>query len=630
MEVGSRIILDWGLPAELYSNQRVQVFMDERGMPASKAIRDVDTSGQEWGSDYLVDLISAYGFEYVSFNPGASFRGIEESLVNYGENVDPSIIQTQNESLAVAVAHGYAKATGEPALCCLHDTVGTLNGAMALYNAYVDHVPVVVLGGNGPLRKTRRRPWIDWIHTNIDQASFIRDFVKWDDQPLHSDGVADTLLRGVRISETIPKGPVYLTIDHALQENRLEKPLPMPDFSQYEPPTRMAPDPGAISAAADHLVSAELPVILVDRVGESREAVAALVELADALGAAVVDTYGYFPHRYNFPNTHPMDLTGTDVIAESDVVVAIEVVSVDVKTTNVDRVTHEVERNLPRDAVFIEIGADDLEASSITHDYCELQPSELAILADPSLAVPALRDAVENRLASNPASRRIAAERSETLAVRHDERRESWRETAAEAAEESPIAPSYLAAELWEVIQDDAWVLVNGTLSGWSHRLWDIDEFDSFVGGMSGGGGVGYGIGAAIGAALAYESSDRVPINLQSDGDLMQFLAGLWSVAHHDVGLFTVVHNNGCLYNSTRHRMDLAEARGRDSSFERALIGTSVADPTPDYAALAEAQGVWSYGPVEDPLELRETLQAAWADALAGRPVLVDVVSQPR
>lgn len=172
-------------------------------------------------------------------------------------------------------------------------------------------------------------------------------------------------------------------------------------------------------------------------------------------------------------------------------------------------------------------------------------------------------------------------------------------------------------------------MIVAGTLSGWSHRLWEIDEFDQYVGGMSGG-GVGYGIGAAIGGALAYTETARIPINLQSDGDLMQFLSGLWTVAHHDVSLFTVVHNNRCLYNSTRHRMDLAESRGRDASFERALIGTGLIDPIPDYAAAAEALGVSGYGPVEEPGDLGPALRAAWDEAKAGNAVLVDVVSQPR
>lgn len=600
--------------------------------PRRLSRRDVDVDGQAWGSDAIVDLLSAYGHEFVSFNPGASFRGVEESLVNYGGNEAPATIQVQNEGLSVAIAHGYAKATGEPAVCLLHDTVGTLNGAMAIYNAYVDGVPLVILGGNGPLRKSERRPWIDWIHSNLDQAGLVRSVLKWDDEPAHADGLVDSLIRAHRIADTVPKGPTYVTLDHDVQECGLDEPIAIPDFAAYEPPTRLAPDPDAIAAAADRLVAAETPVILVDGVGDSRRAVTALADLADELGAAVVDSYGHLPHRFNVAATHPMNLTGTDVVAEADVALALDVWSVDLKTSSVDRATHAFERHLPDDADLIEIGTGDLEASSTTHDYCELRATELSILADTHLAVPALRDAVTERLDADPAARDRVADRREDFEARHETQRAAWRETAAEAADETPIAPAHLAAVLWDVIADagDDWTIVAGTLGGWPHRLWPIDEFDQYVGGMSGGGGVGYGIGAAIGGALAYRGSGRVPINLQADGDLMQFLSGLWTIAHYDLPLFTVVHNNGCLYNSTQHRMALAGSRGRDDSFERALVGTSVSDPTPDYASIAEGMGVAGFGPVEDPAALPAVLQRAWSRAAAGEAVLVDVVCQPR
>ena len=604
--------------------------MTTDGKPRNRSQRSVDIAGQEWGSDFIADLLAAYGFEYASFNPGASFRGIEESLVNYNGNGFPSVIQVQNEALSVAIAHGYAKATGEPSLCLLHNTVGTLNGAMSIYNAYVDRVPVVILGGNGPLRKSERRPWIDWIHSHLDQGSLVREFTKWDDDPAHIGGVASSFLRACRIASTRPAGPVYVTLDHDVQEVALDEPIPMPEFAKFDAPTRMAPDPDGVDRAADMLVDADLPVVLVDQVGDSRQAVGALVDLAEELGAPVVDTYGHLPHRFNFPNTHPMDLTGTDVVAEADVVLALDVWSVDMKTSDVDRATYGSTSRLRDDARIVDVGMDDLGASSLTHDYSELTGTDLSVLADTHLAVPALRDAVVDRLDRDEEARARAQERFDHWSERHDQQRSEWLETAEAASDERPIATAHLAKELGEVIADDEWVIVAGTLAGWPHRLWDIEEFDEYIGGMSGGGGIGYGIGAAIGGALAYEDTQRVPINLQADGDLMQFLCGLWTIAHHDVPLFTVVHNNGCLYNSTRHRMDLADARGRDGSFERALVGTSVSDPRPDYSGIAESLGVAGYGPVEEPEELKAVLDDAWSEANRETPVLVDVRCQPR
>jgi acetolactate synthase-1/2/3 large subunit len=600
------------------------------GQPSPRAKPRVSISDQEWGSDYIADLIAGFGFEFVTFNPGASFRGIEESLVNYRDN-DPRVIQVQNEALSVSIAHGYAKATGRPALALMHDTVGTLNGSMSVFNAYVDRAPVMILGGNGPKRKTKRRPWIDWIHTNLDQAGLVRSFTKWDDEPAHTDGVASSLLRAHRIADTRPKGPVYVTLDHGVQENSLEEPIELPDYDKYATPSRIAPDPDAIAQATAKLVDAEFPVIIVDQVGDSREAVDALADLAETLGAPVFDSYGHLPHRFNFPTSHPMNLTGTDAIQQADVVLALDVWSVNLKLrTLTDRATHETASLIDDEFELIDVGLHDLEASSLTHDYNALVETSIPILADTHHAVPALRDAVEDRLAESSGAQKRAEERFKTLSSIHTEQREQWRTEAADARNQQTIAVQQLASDLWETVRDGEWVIVNGTLSGWAHKLWDIDQFDQYVGGMSGGGGVGYGIGAAIGGALAYEDTNRVPINIQSDGDLMQFLGGLWTIAHHDVPLFTVVHNNGCLFNSTNHRMELAAHRGRDASFERALVGTSVTDPTPDYASIAASFGIKGYGPVSDEADLEGVLKSAWSVAKQGKPVLVDVVSQPR
>jgi len=187
-----------------------------------------------------------------------------------------------------------------------------------------------------------------------------------------------------------------------------------------------------------------------------------------------------------------------------------------------------------------------------------------------------------------------------------------------------------VAGEIWDVIEDEEWVLTNGTFRGWAYKLWDIDEYDQYIGSYSGGSGIGQGIGQAIGGALAYQETDRIPINLQPDGDLMFYPGGLWTIGHYGFPIFTVVHNNGSLYNSTSHRMTLAEHRGRDASFESALVGTGFYKPTPDYATMAESMGVSGFGPVEDPDELGPTLREAWQVVKSGDPVLVDVVCQPR
>ena len=599
---------------------------DRATQPRQRDIRDVDVSQQEWGSDHIADLLKAYGFEFVSFNPGASFRGIEESIVNYNDNC-PEVIEAGHEGLSVSIAHGYAKATGEPAACILHDVVGTLHGSMSLFNAYCDRVPILALSGTGPMRKSERRPWIEWIHTALVQGNAVREYVKWDDQPMHIDGAAESIIRAHKIADTMPKGPVYVTIDHDLQENSLDEPIDIPDLEKFDSPSKMAPDHDAIEEAADRLVESDLPVILTDQVGDSRKAVDALVELAELLGAPVVDTR---KRRYNFPNTHPMDLTGTEIYRKADTILALDVWSLNYTLKDTDRVRNELTEAVDGEFDLINIGPHELGVSSFTADYYALRETDVPILADTELAIPALVDAVRERIDDDESLQRKTDERFEELKAKHEDQRAAWRDQAEEEWDEEPISTARLAGEIWNIIQDEEWVLVNGTLRGWPHRLWEIDEFDSYIGGQSGGGGVGYGVGAAIGGALAYSNTDRIPINLQPDGDLMFYLCGLWTIGHYDLPLFSVVHNNKALYNSTQHRMRLAEYRDRDASYERALIGTGLWDPVPDYAQIAEAMGVNGYGPIEDPDELAPALESALEDVKSGQPALVDVVCQPR
>ncbi|HEY6015267.1 MAG TPA: thiamine pyrophosphate-binding protein, partial [Gaiellaceae bacterium] len=182
---------------------------------------------KRYGSDVMVDAIKACGFRYVTLNPGSSFRGLHDSLVNHGGNVDPEIITCNHEKLAVGIAHGYAKATGETAACILHDIVGLLQGTMGIYYAWIDRAPVVVFGGAGPMAYDRRRPNIDWIHTANIQGNVVRDYTKWDDQPASVASVPESVMRGYRIASAAPQGSVYIALDAGLQEDEVgDVPLP--------------------------------------------------------------------------------------------------------------------------------------------------------------------------------------------------------------------------------------------------------------------------------------------------------------------------------------------------------------------------------------------------------------------
>ncbi|HET8568974.1 MAG TPA: thiamine pyrophosphate-binding protein, partial [Candidatus Limnocylindria bacterium] len=246
---------------------------------------------QRYGSDVIVDLLQAFGIEYVSLNPGATYRGLHDSLVNYGGG-KPEIILCTHEKVAVSLAHGYAKVTGKPMAAIVHDVVGLLHSTMGIYYAHLDRAPVLVLGATGPTDRTRRRPHIDWIHTALVQGNAVRDFTKWDDQPAVVADVPASFARGYRIATTEPAGPVYLCYDAGLQEDALERPVPIDDVVAAARPSPVQADPRALARAADMLASAERPVIVTEHLGRHPEAVPELVALAEQLGAGVIDMNG--------------------------------------------------------------------------------------------------------------------------------------------------------------------------------------------------------------------------------------------------------------------------------------------------------------------------------------------------
>ncbi|MBU1769718.1 MAG: thiamine pyrophosphate-binding protein, partial [Alphaproteobacteria bacterium] len=141
------------------------------------------SAGSLWASDAIAEMIRALDIPYVLLNPGSSFRGLHDSLVNHLGNIDPQMLVVLHEEHAVAIAHGYAKVTGKPLAAIVHSNVGLMHASMAIFNAWVDRVPVLVLGATGPVDAAKRRPWIDWMHTAQDQGALVRDFSKWDAQP---------------------------------------------------------------------------------------------------------------------------------------------------------------------------------------------------------------------------------------------------------------------------------------------------------------------------------------------------------------------------------------------------------------------------------------------------------------
>ncbi|HET6548257.1 MAG TPA: thiamine pyrophosphate-binding protein, partial [Solirubrobacter sp.] len=262
-----------------------------------------------YGSDVVVEFLAAAGIEHVALNPGASFRGLHDSL---DEAPAPNAVVALHEEVAVGIAHGYAKSAGRPMAVFVHDQVGLHHAAMALFNAWVDGVPMLVIGGSGPRDVTRRRPWIDWIHSGHPESAVVRDIVKWDAEPASLEALPETLARALRIAVTPPAGPVYVAVDALLQEQEAG------DISggPVPPAPPVAAPAATVRELAQALIAAERPVLLVDRGAPG--ASAPLLALAERLACAVVDLGGR-----SFPAEHWADQT-PDALADADLVLALE------------------------------------------------------------------------------------------------------------------------------------------------------------------------------------------------------------------------------------------------------------------------------------------------------------------
>jgi acetolactate synthase I/II/III large subunit len=592
----------------------------------AKAQSRMEKKQPEYGSDVVVDLMKAFDIEYAAFNPGATFRGIHDSIVNYGGNYKPEVIFCNHEEISVALAHGYAKAKGKPMIAIVHNMVGLQHASMAIFNAYIDRVPVIVLGGTGPMNSKHRRPRIDWIHTALVQGNQVRDYVKWDDQPYSLADVPDSFIRGYRIATTEPMAPVYINYDADIQEDSITSPVELPDIGRYAPPAPMQANPDALRKAAQLLVSAQFPLIIADTVGRNPKTVPALIELAELLAIPVLDKGA----RFNFPTTHPLDVSdgARDLLQKSDVILALDVADLYGSLTTVSKQTRACEYVTSPGVKLISISMHDMLVHSWAGDYQALQALDLPMAADTSVAVPELARLCLELLGSDAKKKAIIEARQKELSEKHKSRRAKWRADAQAKATQKEISTAFLAYELGEVIKNEDWVLVNGTSNGWARRLWDFTKPNQYLG-ASGGAGVGYGMSAAIGAALALKDTGKLAVDIQSDGDLLMTSSALWTAAKHRIPLLIVMHNNQSFYNSEEHGIEVAKFRNRP--VENAGIGTHVDDPAVDYAKTAQSFGVNAEGPVVRTADLRPALERGVKFVKDKKlPYLVDVISEPR
>ena len=578
------------------------------------------------GGDFMVDVIKSLDFEFVAANPGSSFRGIHESIVNYGNNTAPEFITCCHEESSVAMAHGYFKAEGKPMAVLCHGTVGMQHAAMAIYNAYCDRVPVYIMAGN-TLDATLRRPGVEWAHSVQDAAVMVRDFIKWDDLPISLPHFAESAVRAYKIAMTPPMMPVLLVLDGGLQEDpiasEINARLRVPKLTRASAPQG---DSGAVAEAARLLVAAQNPVIVADRAARTPAGLARLIELAEALQAPVINQGG----RMNFPTRHPLNQSANarQLIANADVILGLELTdfwgTVNAARDSLVRSSRPITKTGTK---LISITALDLNTKGNYQDFQRYPEVDIAMAADAEATLPSLIEACKRAIT---ADRRTAfAERGKTLASSHASALERARAEAAYGWDASPISTARLTMELWAQVKSEDWALVaeSGIMSDWTARLWSFDKHYQSLGG-SGGAGVGYGAPAAVGAALANRKRGRFSVTIQGDGDFLYAPGVWWTAAHHRIPLLAVMHNNRAYHQELMHLQRMANRHQR--GITRAPIGTTIDNPNVDFAKIAQGLGVHAQGPIVSPSDLGPAIKRAIEVVKKGEPSLIDVVTQPR
>lgn len=566
----------------------------------------MDQVGQEsvvWSSDLAADVLTRFGVDCVSFTAGSTFRGLLESLGTRAEERRPRLIPALHEEHAISIAHGYAKATGRPMAVLIHSNVGLMHASMAIYNAYCDQVPMLIIGATGPLDAAARRPWIDWIHTSTDQNALVRDFTKWDALATSPLAICEAIAQGHLYATTAPAGPVYVCVDQPAFE------VPLAASGAVDPvvtavaamrPPEVDVVSGSVPAASTLLAQAERPLLLIGRVMTNEDAWNDRVALAERFGMAVVAD---LRAGAGFPTDHPLyvgakRLRGVD----EGVVDAVRRADVILSLAGVDREGFVGADPRPGQRI-IEVAAEYSRGGGRSQDFGRFVGPDMIVNMSPDAAVAAiLRSAGADGGAAEPTGWWTRTAAGDRPAAEPEEFRALARALRSKATS-TPLSIARLPI-------------------GWDTREMDFTDPWSYLG-FDGGGGLGSGPGMVVGAAVGMQtaSARHVCVGIIGDGDLLMGMNALWSASTARVGVVLIVVNNRAYGHESAHTVEIQRIRRRTNPL--ADVGHHFEDPALDLGALAAAQG-WVALEAAGDDDLEKIVGEAVDMAQEGRPVLVD------
>ncbi|MGE3247819.1 MAG: thiamine pyrophosphate-binding protein [Beijerinckiaceae bacterium] len=553
-----------------------------------------------FGSDIVAETLRDLDLSYIALNPGASYRGLHDSIVNYLGNKNPEMLLCLHEEHAIHIAQGYAKVTNKPMACAVHSNVGLMHATMAIFNAWCDRMPMVIMGATGPLDANIRRPWIDWIHTSRDQAAMIRNYIKFDDVPGSPAAAREALTRAKWIADTAPKGPVYVNLDVTLQESPLAKELPAYDVNRYAP--QMDDGPSAVEAdkLAELARNAKRPLLIYGRFSRSEQGWADRIALAEKLGAGVLTdlkTGGSFPTEHPLhigaPGMGPHD-EAKKAMEEADVIFAFDVVDLGglIKTN--------FGAGAPKGKI-VHVSVDHRIHNGWSMDHQILPPVDVFVSADTDQTVTALVAALADLPAKKPAPRA-----REYPSLR--------------AGTERPLVRD-LALALRKSLGDRDTCLMSTSIA-WHEDWWPIRHPLDYAGG-AGGGGLAAGPGISVGGALACKGTGRMAVGVVGDGDFLMGATAVWTAVRYKLPLLLVISNNSSFYNDELHQERVAIARERP--VDNKWIGQKMIEPDVNIASIASGQGATGIGPIHTIGELDNAFAKAIAVVEAGGVAVVDV-----
>ncbi|MDH3287590.1 MAG: thiamine pyrophosphate-binding protein [Betaproteobacteria bacterium] len=554
-------------------------------------------SDEFWGSDAIAGVLRDLQTEYVALNPGASYRGLHDSIVNYLGNRAPQMLLTIHDEHAVSIAHGYWKASERMMAAALHSNVGLMHASMQIFNCWCDRAPVLIIGATGPWDAAKRRPWIDWIHTCSDQGGMIRNYTKWDNQPGSVPAAMEAILRAAQIAQTAPRGPVYVNLDSAVQEAKISALPPTPEVSRYRAPEPAQPARELVVATAKILSAAKNPVVLAGRSSRSLDAWNARIALAEKLSSPVLTNLkvaAAFPTDHRLHVTPPFVRLSSEaqkLVAEADVILSLD-------WLDLGGTLKQAFGDKPVTAKVIQVSCDAHSHRGWSMDYQGLPPVDFYLMCEADTAVPLLLEAVKARTAAVP----------------------SVAPAKPPAAATDAVTLRGVADALNAVIKGIDVCFTRFPL-GWHGAYTHFRHPLDYIG-YDGGGGLGSGPGISVGAALALKGSGRLPIGLLGDGDFLMGNTAVWTAVHYEIPCLLIICNNGSFFNDEMHQERVARTRHRP--VENRWIGQRIGNPDVDIAAIARAQGATGIGPVTHPAEVQPALEKGIEAVGAGGVCVID------